>query len=211
MHFSEAFVAARYCPHCGATNPPSATFCQYCGTVLPAAPSAVLPSSVPTGAPPPPWGTPVYGGPTYAQTAPPPPRRRLVLWIVVGFVVLILVVSVVGYLALPASPPLNVIVTGINFDSPDNACGLAGAIDYGFNASTNESLPFTYQISGVNNSAGTGTVACSIAGVSTSTPGFTITGANVPVTIPANATQLLSFNVNTPPDPYTGVLTFVIT
>jgi hypothetical protein len=125
--------------------------------------------------------------------------------------VVILVLGVVSFLAIPPAPPVNVIVTGINFDSPDNACGLAGATDYGFNASTNQSLPFTYQISGANNTTSGGTMACTISGITTSTSGFTITGANVPLSIPANASQLLSFEVNTPALPYTGVLTFVIT
>jgi hypothetical protein len=206
-------VAARYCPHCGAPNPTTATFCQYCGTVLPALASTPLPSGA-AGAPPPPpspWGAPAYGTAPYPAPAPPPPRRRAIVWILVGFVVLILVIGVISFLAVPPSPPVNVVVTMIYFDSPDNACGLAGATDYGFNASTNQTVPFTYQISGANNSTGTGTLACTITDITTSTPGFSVTGATVPLMIAADATQLLSFNLSTPSDPYTGVLTFVIT
>jgi hypothetical protein len=201
-------MAAHYCPKCGAVNPATATFCQYCGTVLPPTPSAPLPSYPSAGGPPPP---PQWGAPAYAPAPPPPPRRRLVLWIIVGFVVLILVVSVIGYFATPPAPSYNVIVTGINFDSPDNACGLDGAFGYGLNASTNESVPLTYDISGANSSTGTGTLACTIESINSNTSGFSVTGANVPLNIPANGTQVLGFNLNTPADPYTGVLTFVIT
>jgi hypothetical protein len=123
-------------------------------------------------------------------------------------VVLVLVVGVVAFFLLP-SPP-NVEVTGINFSSPDNACGLDGATDTGFNLSTSQSIQFTYEIAGNNTTAG-GTAACTINSVSTPTPGFSVTGANVPLSIPANSTQLLSYSVNTPGSAYTGVLTIVIT
>lgn len=160
-------------------------------------PSAPLPTS-----PPPPWNPQPYQGPTSG-----PPQRRRGMRIVVIVVVVILIVGVLAFLLLPSS---NVVVTGINFSSPDDACGLDGATDFGFNDTTDDSVSFTYQISG-NNTTDGGTAACQINSVSTSTPGFSISGANVPLSIPANTSQLLSYSVNTPDSPYTGVLTIVLT
>lgn len=208
-------MAAQTCPRCGGANPPSAAFCQYCGNALPPAPSAPLPSG-PAAAPPPgaaAWAPPGYSASAYGQgpyppSAPPPrPRRHLLLWILVGFVVVLIVVAAVAVLTAPPAVTYTVVVTGINIDSSDNVCGLNGATAQGFNASTNQSVSLTYAISGANNSAGTGTLACNITSVVADTAGFTVSGANTPLKIPANASPLLSFNVETPATPYTGVLT----
>ena len=199
-------MAPRWCVRCGAPNPPTAAFCEHCGTPIPNPPSTPLPSSalgVP-GLPPPAWGAPQYG---VQSTAPP--RRRWWVWIIVSLVVVVLVFGVSGFLFLPAAAAIT--VTGINFESPDDACGLNGATDSGFNASTGQSVGFTYQISGPNASSGSGTVSCTLSGITTSTQGFSVSGANVPLSIPANSTQLFSFNVTAPSAPYTGVLTLVIT
>ena len=131
--------------------------------------------------------------------------------ILVIFVVAILVLGVLADLLLPvSSSSSNVIVTGINFYSADDACGLNGATDTGFNASTNQSIEFTYSISGNNTTSG-GTAPCEIENIGTTTAGFTVTGANTPLVVPANSSVDFSFAVNTPPDPYTGVLTLVLT
>lgn len=127
--------------------------------------------------------------------------------VVVVFVVLL----VGGVLAFFLSAPPAIDVTGINFVSPDNACGLDGATDYGFNGTAGQSLEFTYQLyNGLPNNA---TTPCTIANITTTTPGFSVTGANTPLTIPAgvNSTQVFSFQVNFPSNAYTGVLTLVIT
>jgi hypothetical protein len=127
---------------------------------------------------------------------------------VVLFVVLILVVGVASFLYAPSAS--SVVVTGINFSSPDDACGLDGATDSGFNDTTSDAIQFTYGLSG-NSSADGGTAACTIENITTTTPGFSVTGANTPLFIPANSTQDFTFTLNTPSSPYTGVLTLVIT
>lgn len=213
-------MAAQYCPKCGASNPPSAAFCQYCGNALPSAPAAPLASAGMSGPPPsnaPPWGAPAYGAAPYGGAAyppaapPPPPRRRLLLWIIVGFVVLILVVGAILIATAPPAVTYNVVVTGINFASPDNVCDLAGATGEGFNATTNSSVELSFYVSGPNDTSGSGTMACNITTIEADTAGFTVSGANVPLNIPANASPLLSFDVETPVDPFTGVLTLVLT
>jgi hypothetical protein len=135
---------------------------------------------------------------------------RVVLIILVVFVVLILVAGVVSYFLLPS--PANVEITGVNFQSPDDACGLDGATDTSwYNTSAGTSFVLSYLIGGPNASSGTGTVACQITSVNTTTAGFSITGANVPLPIPANTTQTLAFTVNPPGSAFTGVLTLVLT
>ena len=115
---------------------------------------------------------------------------------------LIVVIATLAY-AFFFAPQVE--VTGINFASPDNACGLDGATDDGFNATPGDSFQLTYSIP--NNSS----ALCTISAVTTSTPGFSISGANVPLAIPANGSQLLSFSVNLPNSAYVGILTLVIT
>lgn len=202
-----------FCAHCGGSNPDTAAFCQYCGSPL--GTTAPLPSLTPPPPPPTAWGTPGPGSPP-----PPPPRRRslgrTVLIVLVIFVVIILVAGVVSYLLAP--PAANVTITGVNFQSPDNACGLNGAIDpTWYNTTVGSSIVLSYDITGANvtytihNATVNGTAACQIATVSTTTSGFSISGANVPLPIAANTTQILSFTVNPPGSGFTGVLTLVIT
>lgn len=131
------------------------------------------------------------------------------LILLVVFVVIILVAGALSYLLTPTPP--NVTITGINFQSPDDACGLNGATDPNwYNTTASQSLTLSYELSGSNTTAG-GTAACQITSVSTTTPGFSITGANVPLAIPANSTQILSFTVNPPGSAFSGVLTIVLT
>jgi len=199
-----------FCSHCGGSNPNGAAFCQYCGSPLAAAGGAPLPSSV-TAPPPPP---PAWGGPGPGGMQPPPPRRRglgrTVLIIIVTFVVLILVLGVVAYFLFPA--PAGVEITGVNFQSVDNACGLNGAVDTSwYNTTAGQSFGLSYDITGPNATAGNGTLACTISSVMTTTPGFSITGADTPLSIAANSSQILSFTVNPPGTAYTGALTLTLT
>jgi hypothetical protein len=139
-----------------------------------------------------------------------PPRRRIWLTIAVVGVVVILVLGVVAFIFIPTtSPAATVTVTSIAFTSPDDACGVAGATSQGFNVSTDESLKIGVYMYG--NSTATGTSACTIQAISTTTPGFSITGADVPLVIPANEHATLSFTVNMPGSAFSGVLTLVVT
>ena len=195
-----------YCSHCGGSNPDGAGFCQYCGSPLQT--SGPLPSVTPS--PPLPSSQGTY---TPMGTPPPPPRRRglgrTVLIILVVFVVVILVTGVALYFLAPA--PANVQVTGINFQSPDDACGLNGATDPSwYNTTVGQSFALSYEISGNNTTAG-GTAACQITAVTTPTAGFGISGADVPLQILANTSQIFSFTVNPPGSSFTGVLTIVLT
>ena len=197
------------CPRCGGSNPDAAAFCQFCGSPLNAAPSGPLPTLNPPPPPPAPgWGGPGAGGPTPSGR----PRRglgRTLVIVLVVFVVIILVAGVVAYLLTPA--PANVTITGVNFQSPDNACGLDGATDPSwYNTTAGQSVILSYDITGNNTTAG-GTAACSINTVTTTTAGFSISGANVPLQVPVNSTQILSFTVNPPGSSFTGVLTLVLT
>jgi len=133
---------------------------------------------------------------------------RIVLIVLVVFVVLILVVGVLAYLFLPASS--SVTITVVDFRSADDACGLDGATSGGFTANVSETYSVEFTITG-NNSTGGGTAACHINSVTTSTPGFSISGAEVPVSIPANSSGNLTFDLTTPGSSYKGALTLVLT
>lgn len=202
-------MASKYCTQCGGENRLDASFCQYCGTALPAAPSAPLPpsgSGSPTAPPPP--AAPGWTSAGYPPPTPTAPKRRRWGVIILAVIVAFLLVGGVIFLLAPSGP--DVVVTGINFTSPDNACGLDGSTDSGFNASAGDSLELTYEISG-NTTVGNATAACDLRSIVTTTPGFSLSGANTPLAVPANSTQLLSFSVNVPDATFTGVLTLVLT
>jgi len=156
----------------------------------------------------------------YGGYYPPPPshrpsRGRTILIIFAVFVVIILVVSVLFYLLLPVTVSSTgttpaITVTVVNFVSPDNTCGLDGATSAGYTANASETDTFEYGIDG-NNTTGGGTSACIVHSVTTSTSGFGLWGANVPLVIGINETRYLWFNVTTPNSSYNGPLTFVLT
>jgi hypothetical protein len=124
--------------------------------------------------------------------------------------VVLLVLGVAAFIFLPTnSTSATVTVTTIDYASSDDACGVAGVTAHGFNASAGESLKIGVIMYG--NSTATGTAACNIETLSTSTPGFSITGANVPLPIPANEHATLSFTLTVPGSAFTGVLTLVVT
>jgi hypothetical protein len=145
----------------------------------------------------------------YAYPAPPPPRRRH-RWLLIG-VVVVVAILLIGAVAFILTAPPEIDVTVINFVSPDNVCGLDGAQDYGFNGSAGSSLEFTYLL--LNFLPNNATTSCTIANITTTTSGFSVTGANTPLTIPAgaNATATFYFQVNFPSTGYTGALTLVLT
>lgn len=125
------------------------------------------------------------------------------------FIAIILVASVISYLVVPA--PANVEIIGVNFQSPDDVCGLNGAVDSSYyNTTAGQSFSLSYELSGNNTTSG-GTAACEVNSVSTPTAGFSLSGTNVPLAIPENSTQILSFTVNPPGSSFTGVLTLILT
>lgn len=210
-------MATRYCPHCGAPNSPTAAFCQYCGSPLPAAPSSPLPSGGVPGVPPPPpsgppygtspYGAPAYGTPPYSAPPPARPKRRLWLYIVVGIVVFFVVIAAIGFFLIPTAPAIN--VSEIVFLSSDNACGLQNSAWDGFTANTTQVLYLGFNLTGPTNSSG-GTEACTIAALSADTAGFSLAGANVPLSIPQNGNETLEFNLTCPSSSFSGVLNLLV-
>ena len=143
-----------------------------------------------TAAPPPP---PAQG------SGPPPRKSRKLLWIGIGIVVVVVIV-VIAALAYIGSTKVD--VTAINFTSADNACGMAGNTMSGFTTSTGGTQSITLSITNSNI-----LLSCTVTSVTANTSGFSISGANTPLTIPAGGSESLSFTVTAPGSSYTGVLT----
>jgi len=154
--------------------------------------------------PPPPQPQMVY--------APPPPvaspkrKHGALYWValVIGIIVLIVIVIVAAAILLYAAAP-KVDVTAINFTSSDNACGTNSQTELGFSTTGGSTEQASYIITNSNF-----LFSCTITSVSAVTSGFSISGANVPITIAAGGSQTLSFTIHVPSGSYTGVLTIDI-
>jgi len=96
-------------------------------------------------------------------------------------------------------------VTAINIVSSDNACHVNGNTFSGYTTAGGGSEEDTLTVP--NNNL---ILSCTIASVSATTSGFSISGANTPVTIPAGGSEALSFAIGSPTTAYTGVLTLNI-
>jgi hypothetical protein len=128
---------------------------------------------------------------------PPEPREKPYAGILVIVIAIILVVAFL-VVFLPANPTPTY-VTAINVTSTDRACGLGGNTWGGFSAG----LGATYHdAEGLGFGAG-----CTIRSVVVTTPGFEVSGANTPLTIPPQQLGTLWFNITVPRTAYTGSIT----
>ena len=116
--------------------------------------------------------------------------------VVVIFVVYILAQSYVAQSSTAVS------VTAINVTSSDDACGSNGHSFNGFTTGVGGTISQTFTITN-----GDIILSCTISTVSATTSGFSVSGANAPLTIPAGGTESLSFTITAPGSAYTGVLT----
>lgn len=179
-------MAARYCPGCGQPIEPDATRCEKCGI-------SVSPAPLPSRGPPPP--PPRYDAPL-PRLEESPDLRWVFVWVVVIGVVVIIVLAVAIALAT------SIQVTAINFTSSDDACGTNGGTSAGFTTGGGGSVHDIFSVRNANLS-----YSCSIDSVNATTPGFGVSGANVPLTIPAGGGESLSFTIIAPHGFYKGTLT----
>ena len=183
-------MGAQFCTRCGSPVQPGSGFCQKCGAPVTsgAAPAA------PTG---------VAAQPQPVYLTPVPPKKRKWVWVVVAVVVVIVIV-IIAFLALAflvvSSTSIN--VTAINVTSSDNACGTNGQTSLGFTTSSGGAEQYTVSITNSNL-----VFSCTIASVSATTSGFSLSGANLPLTIPAQGTESVSFTIHCPSGSYNGILT----
>jgi hypothetical protein len=142
---------------------------------------------------------PSPSGYTTATTQPPAQKKRRV-WLIV-LIVVVVVVVVVAILAYVAVQSTSVDVTAINITSSDNVCGVNGHTLAGFTTGPSGTIQDTLVITG-------GLIlSCTVNTVSATTSGFSISGANTPLTVPADGTESLSFTIHAPSGAFDGVLT----
>ena len=177
---------ALICPRCGSPVTFGSAFCPKCGA--PVASAIASPPPV------------MY---QVTPTAPVAKKHGALYWValVIGIIVIIVIALVVSGLILFAAAP-KVDVTAINFTSSDNACGMNSQTSSGFSTTGGGSVQLSYTIDNTDP-----LFSCTINTVSATTSGFSISGANVPLTIAAGGSQTLSMTIHAPSGSYSGVLT----
>jgi len=140
----------------------------------------------------------------YSQPPAPAERKKHgpLYWIVVVIAIIVLIVIVVVVATFVFAVATTATITAINITSADDACGVNGQTLPGFVASGG-SAQETFVVNGGI------FLSCTISSVSATTSGFSISGANTPLTVPADGSESLSFTVHTP-NSYNGVLTIDI-
>lgn len=147
-------------------------------------------------------GTPQIPAPMVL--VPPRKRRRWVLPVVIAVVVVVVLIGVAGALVFLADVS-GVNVSAINWSG--SSCGaLSGTSSRGFTGPEGGSL--AYSIAVVNEDP---ILSCTISSVTATTPGFAITGGDLPLTIPAGGSQVLSVTIGLPSSAYAGALTLSVT
>jgi hypothetical protein len=139
-----------------------------------------------------------------APYAPPPPRRSRTRLIVVIVVVLVVIVAIVvaAYLLFPSAP---IQVQAINIWAPDNVCGLNSnpIYYYGYNGSTGATQTIDFEVPNFNSTE------CTIVGVVTNSSGFSISGVQVPLSIPGEGTGSMNMTITSPSSPFSGQMNLV--
>ena len=123
-------------------------------------------------------------------------------------VVVILVVSILAYVLLASTPSSSAVqVSEIDVWAPDNVCGLSAnpiAFD-GYGTALNENDSF--ELYGWQNYNST---ACTILSVTTNTTGFSLSGIQVPLTIPGgDQNASINLTIEAPGSSYSGPLDLV--
>ena len=182
------------CQRCGSPLTAGAAFCPRCGTSVTAPQAVPTPVFLPPPPPPPPQ----------AAVPPPPPQKSKLVLVIVIVVVVVVVIAILAialfFFAVTTATAVD--VTAVNITSSDNACGTNGQTAPGFVTGSGGSVQQTYTIT--NNNL---FLSCTVNSVSATTSGFSISGANTPLTIPAGGTQSLSFTITAPSGRFNGVLT----
>jgi hypothetical protein len=107
--------------------------------------------------------------------------------------VVVIAIVLIGRVAFVSTvKAATVKVSAVNFSSGDYACGTDGDSGPGFattpNATIQEAFSFTDPLLD----------PCTIGSVSVTTPGFNLTGADTPSTIPADTVDSLTFVLHVP-------------
>jgi hypothetical protein len=133
-------------------------------------------------------------------------HRHLRTAILAGVVVLVVVVAViVAFHFLAPSPQVD--VQEIDVWAPSNVCGLnVTLISYnGFTDMPGASDDFQFQVENYN------ATACTLSHVDTNTSGFSLTNAQLPLTVAAGQSQFLNVTVNLPQGAFDGNLNLIYT
>ena len=133
-------------------------------------------------------------------------HRHLRQAVLGGIVVLIVVIAVIfTFHFLPPSPQVK--VSEIDVWAPSNVCGLnAQLISYdGFNDMPGASDGFQLQVVNYNSSA------CVVSHVATNTSGFSLSDAQVPLSIAAGQSEYLSLTINLPQSAFDGSMNLIYT
>lgn len=142
-----------------------------------------------------------YPSQTPTQHGPPtlePPERPYKAILVIA--IILVAIGLVAYVYLPT---LNnkVNVTEVTVSSADNACGLNGTSWGGLSAPLGATIGFDFAVNNDNSSH-----SCTISAISALTVGFSVSSANVPMTVPADSLGEVSFAIAVPAHPYSGAL-----
>ena len=109
---------------------------------------------------------------------PPEPPERPYMAVLVIVIAILLVAVYVGFYLPTLNNPVN--ITSLNFASSDDACGTNGLMWGSYSVGLHAVIPFAFSVQNENSA-----VACTIRYITTTTTGFTVNGANTPLTVPA--------------------------
>jgi hypothetical protein len=137
---------------------------------------------------------------------PPPPEPPDKPYTAIVLIVLtVLVLAIFVSLAVQSQKPIiypNTNVDAIEITSHDDVCGTNGLSELGFSTYAPGLVRENFSIRNTDLQG-----PCTIDTVSALTPGFNVSGANLPLSIPSGSLGYLIFNLTTPSYSFSGNLT----
>jgi hypothetical protein len=118
-------------------------------------------------------------------------------------VVVVAAAGLAFLLLVPAAPSVQ--VGAIDIWAPDDVCGLGtNSIYYqGYNTTTGESISLELYVPNYNASS------CTVSHVTTNTSGFTLSGVQTGVVVPAHGNSTLNLTIGSPGSSFSGTLNLV--
>jgi hypothetical protein len=125
--------------------------------------------------------------------------------VIIAVVVVILIVGLLAVLYWESATSA-IQVGEIDIWAPDNVCGLDANPIYffGFNSSTGAGQSIDFDMPNFN------ATPCSVTTVTTNTTGFTLSGVQVPLSIPASGSASMNITITAPASPFAGSLNLVL-
>ncbi|MGA8302592.1 MAG: hypothetical protein WA691_00020 [Thermoplasmata archaeon] len=127
----------------------------------------------------------------------------MVLVVAVVVAITLIVLAVAYFLAITN---FGIDVSGVSWGGSNSCAGLSGQTTPGFTGHNGGTASYSVTLSNQDPLS-----SCTIHSISATTPGFSVTGGNLPLTISAGGSATLALTIDLPSSNFSGIIELVVT